>query len=142
PQEALEAIKEFLDGNQANASIGLDASTMQRDLLYSILEQILDRKADEALVQIYYTQPGEYHEGDFETPSPTVKVLRFGRSDFHRPGAIVIFPGFNVSDSCVVLAHTLLGHTEQASLPLRWVFCHPGSKYEFYERARGEHSVF
>lgn len=121
--------------------VGIDASTMPRKILFDILFRAATNNFRD--VQLYYAQPQDYSvESEFEVESPNVEAIfrEVIPKDF-ADTAVVLFPGFSSNESTMILSWIMARRAGSAPLCIRWTFCHPGSRYSFYERALEAHAA-
>ena len=127
----------------AQTNIIVDASAMPRWLIFHILNCIAGYRSAFERVYVVYSHPLRYLPGGLEIPSPFSQFLH----DSPEPRdasdvSLVLFPGFNSTETSLVLSRILEPRGSTGSVRMCWAFTHPGSHYEFYERALGEHMVF
>jgi hypothetical protein len=131
---------------EPDTNIVLDTSTMPRRLIAHFLKAIGEYKADYRRSWLFDCQPKDYLSyvsGEQEIPDPAIPTV-YDDPDIARQDrlSLVIFPGFNCFETAAILARVINPTRRNQVVGLRWVFCHPGAKYEFYERAVIEHGAF
>jgi len=135
-------ICESVTKNQ-ETNIIIDASGMPRGLILNILDHIGKSRNQFNRVFLTYSHPKEYLPGNLEIPSPIIKSL-YSFSGVQRSSkvALAIFPGFNISETAVVISRVVDPDMEEQHVRLFWFLTHPGRHYAFYERSLSEHMVF
>jgi hypothetical protein len=141
---AQRAIADALRTNRAG--IIIDSSTMPRRLILQLLRTISENNPEFARTWLFDCGPGaylSYVSGELEITDPAIATV-FDEPDVthHDRISVVLFPGFNCFETSSILARLINPTRRAQSLTVRWVFCHPGAKYEFYERAMLENSAF